>query len=186
MSFDSDARVHGVVERRVIQIPSARYAKYTLTSPLTLPPTASNAAELSFAAEHRRPVTCITTRAISAEEIRKGRLSPKDLQKCLEALHQDGIVILEDAVSLESLDAHIARMTPEAIRPHGQADTTFNFGSAAQNTQQEPLPAPDMLFQDVLCNRYASQVIKYALGPEPVLRFERRALGEKALQCRRP
>jgi hypothetical protein len=69
-----------------------------------------------------------------------------------------------------SLDTLNARMTADAIKLHDQAGTTFNFGTAAQIIQQEPPPVPAMLFHDVLCNRYAAQVVKHALGPEPVIR----------------
>jgi hypothetical protein len=41
----------------------------------------------------------ITTLVISKEEQDHGCLSAKDLQTCLEALHRDGIVILENAIS---------------------------------------------------------------------------------------
>ncbi|RFU24887.1 hypothetical protein B7463_g11454, partial [Scytalidium lignicola] len=113
-------------------------------------------------------VTCIK---LSPEELASQQVGSHNLQKAVEALHRDGLVVLENAVSIEHLDKLNARMVPEAKTLFAKAETHRNFGPKTGNIQQEPVAEKDYIFQDVLANPFAVQVVECMFGPRPSLRF---------------
>ena len=86
----------------------------------------------------------------------------RDSTQAVQALRDDGIVVLEDAVDL----AHIAALREKCLadvelllkRP----DKPFNWNPG--NMQQDPPPFPPYLFRDVLANDAAIAVTKGVLG----------------------
>ncbi|KAJ4292375.1 hypothetical protein N0V90_009037 [Kalmusia sp. IMI 367209] len=113
----------------------------------------------------------VTLIELTPEELESKRIGSHNLQAAVEALHRDGIVVLNNAVSTEHLDKLNARMVPEAKKLYAKASTHRNFGEATGNIQQEPVSEPEYIFEDVIANPWATTVIEAMFGPNPTLRF---------------
>lgn len=113
----------------------------------------------------------LTIVKLTPEELSSGKLSSHTLQSALEALHQDGILALENAVNTTHLDKLNERMTPEAKSLYSNANTHRNFGQATGNIQQEPVVEQDYIFSDIIANPWATSIIEHMIGPTPQLRF---------------
>ncbi|EXJ79291.1 hypothetical protein A1O3_08793 [Capronia epimyces CBS 606.96] len=110
---------------------------------------------------------------ISAEERACNKISKQNLERAVVALSEDGIVILDDAVSEESLDFLNTRMVDEAKALRDGSSTWFNYSSKAQNILQHMIPEPEYLLPDVHANSFAVDVCKTMMGPNPVLRYHK-------------
>lgn len=108
---------------------------------------------------------------LTPEEIRTRKIGSHNLQAAVEALHQDGLVVLKNAVNVDHLDKLNARMVPEAEDLYSRPSTHRNFGQNTGNIQQEPALEDGYIFQDVIANPWATDVIQCMLGPRPTLRF---------------
>ncbi|KAL4971254.1 hypothetical protein BDW66DRAFT_165630 [Aspergillus desertorum] len=108
---------------------------------------------------------------LTPAELATTKISSHNLQSAIEALHRDGLVVLANAVSTEHLDKLNARMVPEAKTLYGQSSTHRNFGSKTGNIQQEPVLEKEYVFQDIVANPFAVQVVECMFGPRPALRF---------------
>lgn len=108
---------------------------------------------------------------LTAEELSTRKIGSHNLQAAVEALHQDGIVVLKNAVDPAHLDQLNARMVPEAKELYARPSTHRNFGNSTGNIQQEPVLEEGYLFEDVIANPWATEVIQCMLGPKPTLRF---------------
>ncbi|KAH8751927.1 hypothetical protein F5883DRAFT_205794 [Diaporthe sp. PMI_573] len=108
---------------------------------------------------------------LTPEELRTKKIGSHNLQAAVEALHQDGLVVLKNAVHVGHLDKLNARMVPEAKDLYSRPSTHRNFGQATGNIQQEPVLEDGYIFQDIIANPWATDVIQCMLGPRPTLRF---------------
>ncbi|ORY70922.1 uncharacterized protein BCR38DRAFT_453603 [Pseudomassariella vexata] len=117
------------------------------------------------------PKPQVTLIELTAEELATKRIGSHHLQAAVEALHRDGLVVLENAVDTSHLDTLNARMVHEAESLYTRPTTHRNFGSTTGNIQQEPVLEPNYIFQDVIANPWAVDVIQCMLGPHPKLRF---------------
>lgn len=108
---------------------------------------------------------------LTPDELSTKTIGSHNLQKALEALHRDGLVVLKNAVSVEHLERLNARMVPEARELYARPETHRNFGSTTGNIQQEPVLERDYLFDDILANPWATAVVQCMFGPRPSLRF---------------
>lgn len=108
---------------------------------------------------------------LSSDELSTGQLESHTLQHAIEALHRDGLVVLTNAVDLAHLDKLNERMVPEAHTLYAQASTHRNFGAGTGNIQQEPILDKEYIFEDVVANRFAVQIVECMIGPRPQLRF---------------
>lgn len=110
---------------------------------------------------------------VSPEERDCSRISKQNLEKAVVALSEDGIVILDSAVSEESLDFLNPRMVEEAKNLRAGHSTWFNYSEKAQNILQHMIPEPEYLLSDVHANPFAMAVCKTMMGPNPVLRYHK-------------
>ncbi|KAH9996746.1 hypothetical protein F4779DRAFT_185346 [Xylariaceae sp. FL0662B] len=108
---------------------------------------------------------------LTPEELSTKKVGSYNLQAAVEALHRDGIVVLKNAVDTGHLDKLNARMVPEAKELYDRPTTHRNFGDSTGNIQQEPVLEDGFVFEDVLANPWATEVIQCMLGPRPTLRF---------------
>ncbi|KAL4907102.1 hypothetical protein BDW74DRAFT_189667 [Aspergillus multicolor] len=108
---------------------------------------------------------------LSPSELANTKISSHNLQAAIEALHRDGLVVLANAVSTEHLDKLNERMVPEAKTLYARSSTHRNFGPKTGNIQQEPVVEKEYVFQDVVANPFAVQVVECMFGPRPSLRF---------------
>ncbi|OKL57190.1 hypothetical protein UA08_07334 [Talaromyces atroroseus] len=117
------------------------------------------------------PSPQVTLIKLSPEELATQQIDSHNLQNAIEALHRDGIVVLENAVDTAHLDKLNDRMVPEAKTLFERESTHRNFGLKTGNIQQEPVVEKDYIFQDILANPFAVQVVECLFGPRPALRF---------------
>ncbi|KIV87758.1 hypothetical protein PV11_03280 [Exophiala sideris] len=110
---------------------------------------------------------------ISPEERQAGKISKQNLEKAVVALTEDGVVVLDNAISEESLDFLNTRMVEEAKALRESSSTWFNYDSKAQNILQHMIPEPEYLLPDVLANPFAVGVCSTMMGPNPVLRYHK-------------
>lgn len=108
---------------------------------------------------------------LTDEELKTKKMGSHNLQAAVEALHRDGLVVLKNAVDPAHLDKLNERMVPEAQELYARPSTHRNFGSRTGNIQQEPVLEKGYVFDDVLANPWAAEVIECMLGPRPHLRF---------------
>ncbi|KAH8698466.1 hypothetical protein BGW36DRAFT_376152 [Talaromyces proteolyticus] len=114
----------------------------------------------------------VTLIKLSPQELSNQQVGSHNLQHAVEALHRDGMVVLENAVDPAHLDKLNGRMVPEAKQLYAKAGTHRNFGAKTGNIQQEPIVNDkEYIFQDVLANPFAVQVVECMFGPRPSLRF---------------
>ncbi|KAJ5102224.1 hypothetical protein NUU61_004446 [Penicillium alfredii] len=117
------------------------------------------------------PSPQVTLVELMTDELTTQKIGSHNLQKAIEALHRDGLVILQNAVDPKHLDKLNERMVPEAQRLYARAETHRNFGAQTGNIQQEPVCSPDYIFEDVIANPFATSVIEGMVGPHPTMRF---------------
>lgn len=92
-----------------------------------------------------------------------GGLAPERVQAALDALRVDGIVVLENVVDLDHLDALHDRMLSDLVALQSRPDAPYNW--TAGNIQQDPPPFEPYLFEDVLLNPQVIAVTSALLGP---------------------
>lgn len=108
---------------------------------------------------------------LSKAELQSKELGSHNLQIAIEALHEDGLVVLKNAADPAHLDRLNSRMVPDARKLYNRKETHHNFGNGTGNIQQEPPPDEGYIFEDVIANPWATQIIECMLGPNPHLRF---------------
>ncbi|KAI7968251.1 hypothetical protein EIK77_010421 [Talaromyces pinophilus] len=113
----------------------------------------------------------ITTIHLTPHELSTKTLTSHNLQAAITALHNDGIVILNNAVETTHLDKLNARMVSEAQTLYAKSTTHRNFGPTTGNIQQEPVLEDGYIFSDIIANTFATQVVECMLGPGLALRF---------------
>lgn len=113
----------------------------------------------------------VTLIELTADELQAKKTGSHNLQAAVEALHRDGLVVLKNAVDIGHLDMLNARMVPEAKELYARLSTHRNFGQNTGNIQQEPVLEDGYIFQDIIANPWATDVIQCMFGPHPTLRF---------------
>ncbi|KAI5925887.1 hypothetical protein F4810DRAFT_613038 [Camillea tinctor] len=119
------------------------------------------------------PIPSISHVQITPDERTARKISKRNLEKAVVALSEDGVVVLDSAVSTDSLDLLNPRMVEEARALRDGPGTWFNYDSKAQNILQHMIPDPEYLLPDVHANPFALDVCKTMMGPKPVLRYHK-------------
>lgn len=115
----------------------------------------------------------VTHVPISDDERASRTMSRQNIEKAVVALAEDGVVVLDNAVSEKSLDFLNGRMTKEARQLREDSNTQFNYSKKAQNILQHMIPEPEYILSDIQANPFAIAVCKAVLGPKPVLRYHK-------------
>lgn len=98
----------------------------------------------------------------SEEEIAAGKLNDANIQRVLEGMHSDGIVLLRNIVDPAHLDALNIQMVEEA-QIGVAAGIPMNQG--AGNIQQAPPFMPtNLFFDDIYCNKILHHAVTLYLG----------------------
>jgi hypothetical protein len=93
----------------------------------------------------------------------QGLVGSPELDLAVAALRNNGIVVLENAVSLDHIVTLRERWLADTQLLLARPDKPFNFNSG--NLQQDPPPFPPYLYRDILVNDAAIAVTKGILGP---------------------
>lgn len=105
----------------------------------------------------------MTTLQITPDEVASGQMRPEHLDAAVAALNEDGIVVLQDVVSRESLETLRAKVLEDVALLQSRPDAPYNWNTG--NIQQDPPPFPPYLFKDILLNDLAIAVTRALLGP---------------------
>lgn len=121
-----------------------------------------------------------TTAAIPAKGLRSikpttfeklsGELSKRNMQSALEALHHDGVVVVEDVIehdAIDSLNERMCRDTRVLIGRGEQGPFNYNLG----NLQQCPPFEQRNFHPSIFFNPLASNVTAAFLGGKPTMSF---------------
>jgi len=115
------------------------------------------------------------------EDVRQsGKPTPELIAEGAAFLHKDGIIILDNAIDTDHIDALNAKLSPEAFEIANDPDHHFNFGKQTRNMDQAPPPTKSLMFKDVWCNPFAAAILAAVLGPQPVVHY---ANGNTALKA---
>ncbi|KAF8857158.1 hypothetical protein BDZ45DRAFT_593214 [Acephala macrosclerotiorum] len=114
----------------------------------------------------------LTSITLSPEELESKTLTSHHLQEALEALHRDGVVVLNNAISTAHTLKLNDRMVPEAKTLYARTETHHNFGKGTGNIQQDAIVDKDYVFDDIIANPFATAITECMLGPNPRLRFQ--------------
>ncbi|KAJ5352607.1 hypothetical protein N7452_001581 [Penicillium brevicompactum] len=108
---------------------------------------------------------------LSDDELASKEVESHNLQRALEALNEDGLVVIQNAINPAHLDKMNERMLSDAQKLSLRKGTHVNFNPGSNNIQQEPPTDKGYLFEDVLANPWAAHILECALGRDPKLRF---------------
>lgn len=103
------------------------------------------------------------TITISRAEVAASRISPAHLQEAVEAIRQEGYVVLEEIVSPAHLDLLRERMDEDS-RKLIAADKWGGAGQVKGHLQQGPPPFAPYVFADIAANPIVNQVTGALLG----------------------
>ncbi|KAG0645668.1 Kanamycin biosynthesis J [Hyphodiscus hymeniophilus] len=112
---------------------------------------------------------------LTAEDRKNGAYDSANLQKALEGMHQDGLVVLKGVADVEHVDALNKFMTAEADDilevKSKEPISAWNQGVPSNFLQGPPVTKPELLFNDIYFNPYVAQVVNALLGPRPIWNF---------------
>lgn len=103
-------------------------------------------------------------------EKREGRLHQRNMQASLEALHHDGMVMLEDVIPIPILDQLNERMCKDTrtLIARGK-DGPFNYNLG--NLQQSPPLQKEFLSPEIFFHPLATNITSALLGGKPTMSF---------------
>lgn len=117
----------------------------------------------------------------SSEYAKESKAVPSELMaEAITYLHQDGIIVLDNAIDTAHLAALESILGPEAEVVARDPDHHFNFGYETRNMDQAPPLAAELMFDDVWANPIAMAILRNVLGPDLVCHY---ANGNTALQA---
>lgn len=98
------------------------------------------------------------------------RLNQRNVERALEALHKDGLVVVEDVVDTASIDRLNARMEADTrtLMARGE-DGPFNYNLG--NLQQSPPYEAELFAPTIFTNPIAIQLTNAYLGEGPTMSF---------------
>lgn len=108
---------------------------------------------------------------VSEEERNAARLSHQNIQKGLHEFHQNGFVILENAVGHHSIEHIHHRMLQDFSKCRRSSSIRWNQGPNSGNISQPPPSLPEYLHEDVWANRLSVDIMENIIGPRPQLSF---------------
>jgi ectoine hydroxylase-related dioxygenase (phytanoyl-CoA dioxygenase family) len=109
--------------------------------------------------------------SISDGERRSSKLSQENLRHALTEFHQNGLVILENAIDHGALDHVRERMLADIPKNLASSHVHFNHGRSSGNITQTPPLLEEYLHEDIWANRFAVTVMEHVIGPCPQLSF---------------
>ncbi len=89
-------------------------------------------------------------------EFMSGFTSPQTVKASVEQYHQNGFVILENAVSHSSIDKLRTRMLEDSITTLSNPKLSFNQGNTKNNTIRSPVPRRMSSTRNLCGRKYAS------------------------------
>ncbi|WVQ63616.1 uncharacterized protein L199_001769 [Kwoniella botswanensis] len=112
---------------------------------------------------------------LSDVERTTGHLSPSNLYHAVTAFHNDGVIVLDNAIPIDIIDKLNERMMVDTDRIMSGTvkGVHWNQGIECGNISQVPPLVKDYLFPEIYANKPASAVLTQLLGPRPELHYVR-------------
>ncbi|KAH8821309.1 phytanoyl-dioxygenase family protein [Xylogone sp. PMI_703] len=104
-------------------------------------------------------------------ELNASRYDEANLQAALEALHQDGFVVLKGVVDVDHVDQISDYMNAEADELMKSNAKPFNQGVNSNILQGPPLKDDKYLHNDIFFNPFVIQLMNIYLGSKPIWNF---------------
>lgn len=90
----------------------------------------------------------------SKEEVRRGRLSEKNLETAVRHLYHDGLVVVEDVIEHSVLDHLNEKMVQDALLLSGRGEKSpFNYNKG--NLQQDAPPVKEYFEPSIFLSTYS-------------------------------
>jgi len=103
---------------------------------------------------------------VSKEELASGKLSQRNLELAIRALHHDGLVLLDNVCNHAGLDLLNEKMVEDAMKLKTMGDKgPYNF--VRGNLQQNPPPTAEYFKEDIFLNPIINHVTSTHLGSRP-------------------
>ncbi|OAL47949.1 hypothetical protein IQ07DRAFT_514810 [Pyrenochaeta sp. DS3sAY3a] len=123
---------------------------------------------LRRAARHRSKLEISQIR-VSEQERKAARLSQANLRSGVEEFHNNGLVILENAVDPRSADHLLQRMQQDFHSHRQSSNLRWNQGRNSGNVSQSLPSLPEYLHEDVWANCLGVDIMENIIGPKPHL-----------------
>lgn len=104
---------------------------------------------------------------LTPEEKQTRQLSQYHLEAMLQAMKEDGLMVIRGAVDPDHVAVVREGMLADLAKILKAQKTAENF--TAGHLQQDPSPFPEFLFPDILFNPYAAAITRAIMGPETKL-----------------
>lgn len=103
---------------------------------------------------------------LSDEERQSGKWSRDNMQRAVELMHRDGLLVVQGVVDTAHLELIRESMLKTAgeIREAKTKVSDFNHGVRSNFLQAPPLSTPALLFDDVYANDFVLQIVEKYLG----------------------
>lgn len=106
--------------------------------------------------------------SISEEELQRGYYGTETLAKALNAMHQDGLVVLRDVIPVAILDNLNKKMCHDAEEKISDPSQGYNHGIKSNILQRPPIFDARYLSKEVYFNPFLLQVANAYLGHKPI------------------
>ncbi|KAJ5784756.1 uncharacterized protein N7503_009968 [Penicillium pulvis] len=110
----------------------------------------------------------VRTVTLSDEERLNGKYTDWSLQQALEAMHQDGLVVLKGVVDLDHIKALNERMSADAEKKRDDPNQVYNHSVKSNFLQRPPVTEPSLLYDDIYYNKFVLQLANAYLGHKPI------------------
>lgn len=94
------------------------------------------------------------------DEIKNRAYGPANLQKALEGLHQDGLLVLKNVIDVEHVDhlREVMQAETQSIMKDPRRAGVYNQGVDSNILQNPPLNRRDCLYNDIWFNSFVIQI----------------------------
>lgn len=111
---------------------------------------------------------------LSDEERDYGNLTPLHLFEAIDAFFVDGLVVLENAIDVQYIDALNQRMLRDTEELKRNPDKIhWNQGRGKGNVSQNPPFEKEHMYPQIYANKPAASVMRNIFGPRPQIRYIR-------------
>ncbi|PQE06991.1 phytanoyl- dioxygenase family protein [Rutstroemia sp. NJR-2017a BBW] len=103
--------------------------------------------------------------AISDKELRSGETSYDTIQSGVNEFHKNGFVILQNAISLETIDKYRTKLQADALQKLDDPDLIYNSGNNSNtNFSFSPPLSKEWLIEDIWANKHAAAIMEAIFG----------------------
>ncbi|TEA14407.1 Kanamycin B dioxygenase [Colletotrichum sidae] len=102
------------------------------------------------------------------EERVSGLYAPRTLELALEAMHQDGFVVLRGVLDVDLVDKLNRRMIADAEEKLADPSQLYNHGIKSNFLQRPPINDEEFLNKQLYFNPFLLQLVRAYLGGKPI------------------